>query len=833
MAALVLVAVALGVRSVRSIDRLRAEVETADETVDTARAALDSLEAAEGGQRGFLLTEQASFLGAFYAGQKKLGGALDRLRALEPQAPWLVDELTGLEQATRAEIDVLTKTIAAANRSGPSAAMPMIRSGDDERAMENVRIAIAHIIDSANAARASRSRALLDREQQTFGLLFGTAVSGILLLGIAALLLMRSRTRLLAARLAALRQTEQLQSIVDQLRDAVAVFDPSGVLRLTNTAFVRVSGLPADVCVPGASIATFAAAAGEHWSSGKILTDQAPPTSPFATEVRHNARTLEVWRSPTIDGGQMLVVADITRRTEAEAVARQAQKMESLGQLTGGVAHDFNNLLQVISANLELLAARFASLALHDGDWLLARLAGAQAGVERGARLTRHLLAFARRQPLAPEPIDVARLLHGMEDMLRRTLGTTVDIEVVTGGGLWSIRADAAQLETAILNLAVNARDAMDEAAENGTAKLTVEAANVSLDAGYAATHEEVLPGQYVMIAVSDTGTGMTQEQMARAIEPFYTTKPTGKGTGLGLSMVFGFAKQSGGHFTLYSEVGHGTTAKLYVPRSLAVPMPETDVPTVVPMANGELVLVVEDDPAVRAAAVQTLIGLGYRTEEAADARDALARLRSGEVRPDLLFSDVVLPGPDNARGLAAEAKALCPGIAVVFTSGYTENSIVHNGKLDPGITLINKPWRAQDLAHRLRAALTAAARPAAVSRRLVLLVEDNELVRITSADMIANLGHDVIEAGGGEAALRVLETRPVDLLMTDIGLPGIDGLQLMELARRLRPGIAVVLSSGRPIDQSVPDVTWLPKPYDGSALADAISRALGATVPA
>lgn len=412
------------------------------------------------------------------------------------------------------------------------------------------------------------------------------------------------------------------------------------------------------------------------------------------------------------------------QRQAAEAQLRHSQRMDAVGQLTGGVAHDFNNLLQVVSANLELATGR---LRKGGGDaGVQARLEAARAGVARGAQLTRHLLAFARRQPLAPEPLEPARVLMGMEDMLRRTVGEAVALELVIGGGLWAVRADPGGLENALLNLAVNARDAMVPAgvpagAPAGPAtgpvdgaargRLTVEAANCSLDEAYAARSAEVAPGQYVMFAVTDTGAGMTPEQLTRATEPFYTTKPDGQGTGLGLSMVFGFAKQSGGHFQLYSEPGTGTTARLYLPRATAAAPAARSAqaaPSGVAGGRGELVLLVEDDAGVRAAAAETVRGLGYEVREAEDAAAGLALLQGG-LRPALLFTDVVMPGPVTSREMAEEARRLVPGIAVLFTSGYTQNSIVHNGELDAGVNLISKPWDTAELARRLRAVLDGA----------------------------------------------------------------------------------------------------------------------------
>jgi PAS domain S-box-containing protein len=398
-----------------------------------------------------------------------------------------------------------------------------------------------------------------------------------------------------------------------------------------------------------------------------------------------------------------VLVRDITERREAErrlaeteGHLRQAQKLEAVGQLTGGVAHDFNNLLTVILGNLELIQG------YPDVSPALTRsLAAVQRAASRGADLTRHLLAFARRQALDPRDTDVNALAVGLQDLIVRTIGETVDVRIVPEAGLWSAMVDPAQLETSLLNLAINARDAMPQGG-----KLTIETANTVLDQHYAEMNPEVAPGEYVMVSVSDTGGGMPPEVAARAFDPFFTTKPHGKGTGLGLSMVYGFVKQSGGHVKLYSEIDHGTSVKLYLPRGTTTDVAPTAESEIVPQgAGGEIVLVVEDDEMVRGIAVDHLTALGYRTVAAVDAVAALALLESG-IAVDLLFTDVVMPGGINGRELAERARVMRPGLKVLFTSGYTENAIVHQGRLDAGVLLLQKPYRRQALAAKIREAL-------------------------------------------------------------------------------------------------------------------------------
>lgn len=390
-------------------------------------------------------------------------------------------------------------------------------------------------------------------------------------------------------------------------------------------------------------------------------------------------------------------MTDVTEKKQLEERLRQSQKMEVIGQLTGGVAHDFNNLLTVILGNSEIMEEE---LSAHPDLQKLAKMSLEAA--DRGAQLTSQLLAFSRKQPLEPKVINVAKLVQGMDGMLRRTLPESIDIEIVRSGGLWQIDADQAQLESAILNLALNARDAMPEGG-----CLTIEIANAMLDNDYIATEPELKAGQYVVITVTDTGHGIPREIIGKVFDPFFTTKDVGKGSGLGLSMVFGFVKQSGGHVRVYSEVGDGTAFKLYFPRSRGegehTAMPQTRRKIV---GGFERVLVVEDDPAVREYVSAQLRGLGYEVYEASSGKHGIeVLLRIPEI--DLLFTDVVMPGGISGRELAEFARKIRPEIAILFTSGYTENSIVHEGRLDLGIKLLSKPYRRQQLAAKVREALS------------------------------------------------------------------------------------------------------------------------------
>jgi len=534
----------------------------------------------------------------------------------------------------------------------------------------------------------------------------------------------------------------------------------------------------------------------------------------------------------------------IEERTEelvqSQKALQQSQKMETIGKLTGGVAHDFNNLLQVVSGNLQLLAKDVAG-----NERAETRVKNALAGVDRGAKLASQLLAFSRRQPLEPKVINVGRFVSGMDDLLRRSIGETVDIEVVIAEGLWNTLADPTQIENALLNLAINARDAMD-----GTGKLTIEASNARLDDTYTTGLDDVESGNYVLLAVTDSGTGMDETTLEQVFEPFFSTKPEGKGTGLGLSMVYGFVKQSGGHIKIYSEPGHGTTVKLYLPRALGEEEREVMAPSGPAKGGSETILVVEDDDDVRATVVATLGDLGYRVLTARDAQGGLAVIESG-VPVDVLFTDVVMPGKLKSPEMAKLAKASNPHLVVLFTSGYTENSIVHGGKLDPGVELLSKPYTREALDGRIRhlianqkqrsqpvpakptvdtssAPLPKDPEASPEARKLtVLLVEDEALIRINTADMLEDLGHAVIDAGSAAEAFEAVTDREFDILVTDVGLPDMKGGELAKQLRRKYPGIGIVFATG---ESQVPDgadedAVLLTKPYSDETLKAAIDK--------
>lgn len=498
----------------------------------------------------------------------------------------------------------------------------------------------------------------------------------------------------------------QFRYLVDSVTDyAIFMLDQSGYIVSWNAGAERIKRYTADEII------------GQHFSI--FYTDEdrrnAVPDQALATARRAGRIAMDGWRvrkggdrfwasviiNPVHDEagntvGFAKVTRDLTERRTMEEQLRQVQKMEAIGQLTGGIAHDFNNLLTVISGNIETVQRRLS----RTDAGLYRYLDAAFSAVERASTLTHRLLAYSRRQPLEPRLVELNRLIIGMSNLLGRSIGAHITIETVLAGGLWQVSADPNQVENAILNLAVNARDAMPEGG-----KLTLETANAHLDEEYARANAEVTPGQYVMLAVTDTGIGMTPDVVEKAFEPFFTTKEIGEGTGLGLSQVYGFIKQSGGHIKIYSEPGQGTTVRLYLPRlreQLGVVQEDVPILKPPPLGGRETILVVEDNDEVRAYTTDILRELGYEVLEATEGDTALSLIAS-EPRIKLLFTDVGLPGPFNGRQIADEARKLRSDLKVLFTTGYAQNAIVHQGRLDPGVQLIVKPFNFAGLAAKIR----------------------------------------------------------------------------------------------------------------------------------
>ena len=488
-------------------------------------------------------------------------------------------------------------------------------------------------------------------------------------------------------------------------QDLLVILDESGNFRAVSPSVTKILGWQPEEMV-GRHLVHFVLPEDGRSTERALRQAAAGELRDYENRYRHKDggfRWLS-WVAAPEEGIVYAAGRDITaERAAAEELARtqdalrQSQKMEAVGQLTGGIAHDFNNMLAVVLGSLDLLRRRLG------GDARNTRyLNAAVDGARRAALLTQRLLAFSRQQPLRPEPTDLNRVVTGMTNLLRHSLGTDIRLETVLGGGLWQTHVDVNQFENVILNLAVNARDAMPEGG-----RLTVETQNAHLDDRYVATEPGLSPGQYVLLAVTDTGCGMPADVIAKAFDPFFTTKEIGKGTGLGLSQVYGFIKQSGGHVKIYSERGHGTTVKLYLPRMMVDSKNTTIATTAAHFPHGdfnEVVLVVEDEPAVRQFSCDALSELGYRVLEADGAATALALLNE---RPDiqLLFTDIVMPDT-NGRRLADEAIKRRPNLKVLFTTGYTRNAVVHNGILDPGVALIGKPFTIEELATKVREVL-------------------------------------------------------------------------------------------------------------------------------
>jgi PAS domain S-box-containing protein len=521
----------------------------------------------------------------------------------------------------------------------------------------------------------------------------------------------------------ALRASEhQFQLLVQGVKDyAIFMLDPQGRIATWNSGAERIKGYDADEII------------GEHFSRFYTEGEQREGVPMrgllrAATEGRHEAEGWRVRKDGTRfrasvvidaihdDAGKLIgfakVTRDVTERHLAQEMLEQArerllqwQKMEAIGQLSGGVAHDFNNLLTIVIGNLETAQRQLGALSGGVASRLKHALDNAMRGAQRAATLTQRLLAFSRQQPLDPKPLDVNKFIAAEVEFLQRSLGETIEVEAVGSAGLWPVEVDAHQLEAALLNLAVNARDAMP----NG-GKLTIETSNAFLDQDYCSANPEVTPGQYVMMAVSDNGTGMTKNVADRAFEPFFSTKGAGQGTGLGLSQVYGFIKQSKGHIKIYSEAGEGTTVKIYLPRLLQdIDRSDEEEQAAEPVegAGHETILVVEDDRDVRAYLVELLRDLNYRVLSAHDAVAALGMIETSDIRIDLLLTDVVLPGM-NGRQLVEQAKNRRPHLKVLFTTGYSRNAIVHQGRLDPGVAMIQKPITQDALAARIRDLLDA-----------------------------------------------------------------------------------------------------------------------------
>jgi signal transduction histidine kinase/DNA-binding response OmpR family regulator len=793
--------------------------------MDAQRRLQDNIQTAETSERGYLISRDPAFKTAYQNFVRRAPADLKAFRDLAADNPaelaradrlegLLAGRLRGLEAGARASENLDSVP-------APQAVQALTIA---RREMGQLCTEITTGLNEELKLLAQRDATR--RQQESFEIAFavGAGVLTLSILLIAAAMLVRNNISLGATERARANEAAVLQATLETVRDGVAYFTSDGLLYAFNATFLKLLDIPEGTAIVRQSTL-------EELAAGRSEQILQPPAGNLA-EAQHvtwAGRELDVYKAPVATGGFLIGISDVTARVRAENTVRQSQKMEAIGHLTGGVAHDFNNLLQIISANLDLAVASGEARA---NAKLGQRLQNAMGAVSRGSRLTGQLLAFARRQALDPRSVDMGRIIRDMTDLLRRTLGEQIQVEAVIAGALWNTLADPTQVENVILNLAINGRDAM---ADGG--KLTLEVANAYLDDAYATQHADVNPGQYVMLAVSDTGTGMSPDVMARVFEPFFTTKPEGKGTGLGLAQAYGFAKQSGGHIKIYSEVGEGTTVKLYLPRTRR-PQDTVEALANQPIEGGnERILVVEDDEGVRAAVVDMLTDLGYSVQRASDAESALKLLESG-IPVDLLFTDVVMPGAISTREFTRRAQALLPRLLVLYTSGYTQNSIVHNGRLDDDAFLLSKPYRKDELARKLRSVFAGTARgaitPSAAApgmavvepRGKVLVVEDVMLIRMATVDMVEQIGFAALEAGDGAEALALLQQHPdIEILLTALGLPGINGRQLMEEARRLKPSLKVIIASGYSNEEAdAPQrAVHLTKPFDLGQLRRAL----------
>ena len=705
----------------------------------TSRDVLIAIQRAELGARAYVLGNNPDILKNFRRRVAEAPISVDALAALVSDNAAELSRVAELKTALTRHLSTLETSVAFARVGDMARATVIDRDGSDTRELRDLRTRIEQIIAvEEGLLRTRTARARSDALNIRLGLYALSAAGMLLLLGAAYALvrLNRASERLAIAEVEA-RASEELeqardflQAVVDGAPDPIFVKDREGRFLLANLRTAKAyDSDPA--AMMGKTDAHFVAR-----DIAAVLrdTDLRVMLSGKAELVEERLLEAGEWRTylsakaPWRRNGEVVgligVARDITDRKlaevalqnlndelearveartreieRAEAQIRQMQKMESIGQLTGGIAHDFNNMLAIVLGSLEIAVRNLESDAEKARRFLL----NAQEGATRAATLTSRLLAFSRQQPLEPESLDANKLVSGMSEMLQRTLGEQVQLETVLAGGLWRTLVDPGELENTLVNLCVNARDAMPDGG-----KLTVETANAHLDEQYAAAHAEVIAGQYVLICVSDTGCGIAPEIVERVFDPFFTTKPVGRGTGLGLSQVYGFIKQSGGHVKIYSEVGHGTTLKIYLPRYFgpqvtrgAPPISTAEAPR---GSASETILVVEDEAAVRNMSVDALRELGY-TVIHADGPLSAMNMISEMPSIVLLFTDVIMPEM-NGRELAEKAVAMRPTLKVLYTTGYTRNAVVHNGVLDPGLAFLNKPYTLEQLATKVRQVL-------------------------------------------------------------------------------------------------------------------------------
>jgi signal transduction histidine kinase/ActR/RegA family two-component response regulator len=663
----------------------RANTVLSFKTIRAANTVDEAIQDAERGQRGFLITGQEAYLEPYTKARERLPHLMVDLQRAASVSADQQERLLKLQTDITTKMNELASTITAMRQQGYEAAKTIVNTDAGRLSMEAVTADLTLIMDAADVrlnARLERVSAAEERATLTF--VIASIISAIALMT-GAFLLERAYRR------AAISE-QVLQATLDNVREGVAAFDYGGRLRAWNNSFIAMLGVAGGQIRRGAPLPL----EGANKLAARIRELEAAARTAGRSALVENegerGASVEIFHNPTADGGFVTTLLDVTERRKAEEALRQAKKLESMGRMTGGVAHDFNNLLTVIIGSLGLLRGTIGR-----DDKALERIDMMSVAAERASRLTKQLLAFARRQPLQPEIVNLGHVMQEVLPLIRRAVGESITVKCVTAAGLWNTAVDTSEFQSAVLNLSINARDAMPEGG-----KLTIEMANAALDDAYAARHAEVEPGEYVLSAITDTGKGMDAETMEQALDPFFTTKPAGEGTGLGLPQIYGFVKQSGGHLKIYSEAGEGTTVKLYLPRSLGQ---ETDQPTraaALAKTGTETVLLVDDDEIVRTTVASMLEDLGYTVLLAQSGAEALTILERG-VKIDLVFTDVVMPGAISGRQLAERAVEIVPTLKILFTSGYTENAIVHNGRLDPGVEFLSKPYSREQLAAKLR----------------------------------------------------------------------------------------------------------------------------------
>jgi signal transduction histidine kinase/ActR/RegA family two-component response regulator len=680
-------------QAVPQAHQARAETAASFQALRALGAVDGAAQDAERGQRGYLLTGRDVYLQPYTDAQARLPGLMDDLHLALRDSFEQQSRLLTLQADITTKMNELASTIAIFREKGLDAALAIVNNETGRKSMEAIHADLAGLTDAEQGrlnGRSANAAAAYQRVTETF--VVGSIISGLALVAGAILLAYAHRRAAISER--------TLQATLDSVREGVAAFDSTGRLRAWNSPFAALLDLPPAALRRGSPLPDgqdrSARAEGIIERIGQLAaTTRSTGRPALVTHEAPNGAVLEIFNNRLTDG-LVTTVLDVSDQRQKEQALVQAQKLEAIGKMTGGVAHDFNNLLMVIMGSLAFMrrtAGRDPKVA--------ERIDMMELAAERGARLTKQLLAFSRRQPLQPDVINLGHVMQETLPLMRRALGEGVVVESVVSGGLWNTVIDTAQFQSAVLNLAINSGHAMPEGG-----KLTVELSNAALDDTYAARHAEVEPGQYVVFAITDTGSGMDAATLSRAMEPFFTTKPPGEGSGLGLAQVYGFVRQSGGHIKIYSEVGQGTTVRLYLPRSLQDLVPAVARPASLAVTGTETVLLVDDDEVVRAVVGAMLQDLGYTVMAAASAGEALAMLEQGAVA-DLLFTDVVMPGM-GGRQLADRALKILPSLRVLFTSGYTENAIIHNGSLDSGVELLSKPFDRERLAAKLRRLLDA-----------------------------------------------------------------------------------------------------------------------------